>query len=65
MNFFSQNVDLAFEVIVQPPKHTFEIEIFSRFSSLCKEREEIERERRKLEQLEKEKKELEKELKKK
>ena len=26
---------LFFEVIVQPPKHVFEIEIFSRFSSLC------------------------------
>ena len=28
-NFFSKNVFLAFEVIVQPPKHTFEIGIFS------------------------------------
>ena len=37
--FFQKTLILAFEVIIQPPKHTFEIRIFfSRFSSLCETR---------------------------
>ena len=33
---FQKTFILAFDVIVQPPKHTFEIALFPRFSSLCK-----------------------------
>ena len=32
---FRKTLILAFDVIVQPPKHTFEIALFPRFSSLC------------------------------
>ena len=31
---FQKTLILVFEIITQPPKHTFEIRIFSRFSSL-------------------------------
>ena len=33
--FFKKALILAFEVIVQLPKHTFEIGFFLRYSSLC------------------------------
>ena len=32
---FQKTLILVFEVILQPPKYTFEIGFFSRFSSLC------------------------------
>ena len=32
---FKKPLILVFEVVVQPSKHTFEIGIFPRFSSLC------------------------------
>ena len=34
-NFFEKTLILAFEVIEQPPKHTFEIEFFCRVLSHC------------------------------